>query len=163
MKNKGFSRNFWVLLVMAIILGIIFWSVGGSRIYDEVPFYFKKIIGETATVTINNYSYDVEIAKTEAARVKGLSKRNYLENGHGMLFVFEEADYYNFTLKDTKISLDIIWIMENTIVDMKPSVAPGTGLLTPLNKANYVLEIRPNNISTRGFKIGDQVNITFDR
>jgi len=161
MKNKGFSKNFWMLLMMAVILGAALWSVGGSRIIDITPYYFKYVMGDTAEVLINGQAYYVEIAETEAARVKGLSKRNYLEDGHGMLFVFEEEDYYSFTLKDTKISLDIIWILDDQIVDLASRVSPGTGSITPLNKANYVLEIKPGNISTGGFKVDDKVDITF--
>jgi len=166
MKNnkfsKGFSRNIWIMLVMALILGAAFWSVGGSRILDYAPYYIKKVTGDTAQVTIRNNIYDVEIAQTPAARVKGLSARNYLPPGKGMLFIFEEEDYYAFTMEDTEISLDIIWILDNKIVDMKSRAQPGEAVITPLNKANYVLEIGSGNIEVGGFKVDDEVEITFD-
>jgi len=161
MKNKGFSKNFWMLLMMAIILIAALWSVGGSRVIDIAPYYFKYVMGDTAKVTINGQTYYVEIAETEAARIKGLSKRSYLENGHGMLFLFYEEDYHSFTLRDTTISLDVIWILDDQIVDLKSRVAPGTDSVTPLNKANYVLEIKPGNIAGGGFKVDDKVDITF--
>lgn len=161
--SKGFSRNIWILLVMTLILGAALWSVGGSRIIDIAPYYFKYITGDTAKVTIGDATYKVELAKTSAARLKGLSKRNYIENGHGMLFVFDDEDYYNFTLKDTKLSLDVIWIMDDTIVDLKSKVKPGTELLTPINKANYVLELKSGSIAAGGWKVDDHVEISFDR
>jgi len=167
MKNKkfskGFSRNIWIMLIMTIILGTALWSVGGSRIIDIAPYYLKYITGDTAKVMIDGRTYKVEIAETEASRVKGLSKRNYLQNDHGMLFVFEKEDYYNFTLKDTKLGLDIIWILDDKIVYMKSRVKSGTNLLTPINKANYVLELTPGNIESGGWAVDDPVEITFDR
>ncbi|MDP2684118.1 MAG: DUF192 domain-containing protein [bacterium] len=163
MRNKGFSRNFWMLLMMAIILITALWSVGGSRIIDIAPYYFKYVMGDTTKVVINGQIFYVEIAETEAARIKGLSKRNYLEDGHGMLFIFEEEDYYSFTLKDTKLGLDIIWILDDQIVGMASRISPGTESITPLNKANYVLEVKSGNIAGGGWAVDDQVEITFDR
>ncbi|XOU94528.1 MAG: DUF192 domain-containing protein [Candidatus Kerfeldbacteria bacterium] len=162
MKIKGFSKTFWILIMMLIIFGIIFWSVGGSRVVDEAPYYLKSVIGEASKVVINNQEFGVELARTERARLKGLSKRDYLAPDKGMLFIFDEPGIYSFTMKDTSISLDIIWILEDEITYIKSRAMPGEEIITPNNNANYVLEVRPGNASVGGWKVGDKVEINLD-
>jgi len=53
---------------------------------------------------------DVEIAENDAERAKGLMFRPYLSDSVGMLFVFEYATPQSFWMKNTMISLDIIYV-----------------------------------------------------
>ncbi len=162
MKKTGFSKTFWILIIMFLFLVPIFWSVGGSRIKDEAPYYLKLVIGETGTVIFDNTQFDVELATTDRAREKGLSQRDYLALDKGMLFVFEEPSIYSFTMKDTSISLDIVWILDNEIVYISSRAMPGDELITPDVEADYVLEVRPGNASAGSWKIGDIVEINLD-
>ena len=159
MKKLGFSKPFWVLIMMFIVLVPILWSVSGSRIKDEAPYYLKAIIGETGTVVINNQEFGVELATTERARAKGLSSREYLATDKGMLFIFAKPGTYSFTMKDTSISLDIVWILDNKITYIVSRAMPGDDAITPDVEADYVLEIRPGSASAGGWKVGDAVNI----
>lgn len=52
----------------------------------------------------------VELAVNTAQRRLGLMYRNELKPGQGMLFVFPEEKPQSFWMKNTKISLDIIFI-----------------------------------------------------
>lgn len=148
--------------MMLIIFGIILWSVGGSRVKDEAPYYLKAVIGETGKVVIKNQEFGVEIARTERARLKGLSEREYLAMNKGMLFIFDDPGIYPFTMKDTSISLDIVWILDNKIVNIKSRAMPGEATIFPNSEANYVFEIRPGYASAGGWKVGDVVDINLD-
>jgi len=55
-------------------------------------------------------SIDIEIADTPETRTKGLMGRTSLEDTEGMLFVFEYVRPHNFWMKNTPISLDIIFL-----------------------------------------------------
>jgi uncharacterized membrane protein (UPF0127 family) len=155
MRNKGI----WILIMLAIIVGVAFWSVGGSRVKDEAPYYLKNIIGETATVTIKDKAFKVEVAKTPKARAKGLSGREYLAPDKGMLFVFPEPGVYPFTMQDTLIVLDIVWILDDKIVFIARKAQPEQETINPEVNANYVLEVGGGNAA--GLQVYDQVGITF--
>lgn len=51
----------------------------------------------------------VEVVKTEKDRNKGLQNRTKLEDGHGMLFVFDKPQMVSMWMKNTEIPLDMIF------------------------------------------------------
>lgn len=152
-----------ILLIMAIILGMIFWFAGGSRVKDLAPYYIKKVLGETAEVKIRNAVVKVEVAQTVKSRAKGLSGRDFLDVNQGMLFVFHEPAVYPFTMQDTNISLDIIWILDQDIVYIARNAQPGAKSINPQAEANYVLEVRAGLAGSNNWHLGDTVAITFDK
>ena len=90
---------------------------------------------------------DVELADNAATRAKGLMGRKSLGEKEGMLFVFDKADYRDFWMLNTTITLEAIFISEDgTIVDIIEMEPCG---INPLNctqysskeKAKYVLEV----------------------
>jgi uncharacterized protein len=69
----------------------------------------------------------VEIADTEAARARGLMFRKTLASDHGMLLLFEERGVHSFWMKNTLISLDILWLdSRGGIVSIAHAVPPCT-------------------------------------
>jgi len=52
----------------------------------------------------------VEVAKTFEQRTIGLMFRKSLEENHGMLFIFEDEVVRKFWMKNTYISLDLLFI-----------------------------------------------------
>ncbi len=157
MGNKGI----WILLVIATVVGIIFWSAGGSRIKDEAPYYLKNVLRETAEVTIGETVIKAEVADTAQSRTKGLKGREYVAPGKGMLFVFGQAGEYSFTMQEVLITLDIIWILDDTIVAIERQAQPEALEINPAVEANYVLEVSAGTASS--WQIGNQVAITFDK
>lgn len=113
-------------------------------------------------VCANDQCFNVEIADTAIKRAHGLQGRKELADDEGMLFIFEAPDIYNFWMKDTLISLDMIWIDENKkIVDIKthvpPCVAEPCAMYGPSGKASFVLEIKAGQAEVRGIKAGDEL------
>lgn len=69
--------------------------------------------------------FKVEIADTPEERERGLMFREKLEEGHGMLFVFEEEAPRGFWMKNTKIPLDIVFFdREKTVVSFVENMKP---------------------------------------
>ncbi len=150
------------MFTIAIILGMTFWFIGGSRVKDLAPYYVKKVLGQTAEVQIGKGIIQAEVVKSKHAQAKGLAGRDYLSVAKGMLFVFPEPGYYAFTMADTKISLDIIWIYDGKIAAIVSRAMPGQGLIEPGVEADAVLEISANTAETMGWKVGDAVNIFYE-
>jgi uncharacterized membrane protein (UPF0127 family) len=153
---------FAYFITIAIILGFAFWFAGGKQVKDLAPYYFDRLLGHTASVRINNLDIKAEVARSERARTKGLSGRDTLESGHGMVFVFPQAGDYAFTMAKTKIPLDIIWINDNAIVYIAASAAPGQPIIDPNVEADTVLEVGGNVASGGGWQVGDSVSVTFE-
>ena len=65
----------------------------------------------------------VEIADSPDKRGKGLMFRPSMAPDRGMLFLFPELGDHTFWMKNTLISLDILWLDESgTIVHLEPNV-----------------------------------------
>lgn len=119
-----------------------------------------NINSELKVIKIDNVEVEVEVAKTNSERAKGLSNRDSLGEGNGMIFVFEENSEPIFWMKDTRIALDIIWINDDKIVGVDRNVEPEpnkkdsdlTRYPSP-SVVDYVLEVNggfsdSNNIRT---------------
>ena len=104
---------------------------------------------------------NVEIADDDEERAKGLMFRGYLDEDDGMLFVFDDEDYQTFWMKNTLISLDIIFIDNNfKIVDIKHAVPcreEPCALYKSSKPAKYVLEVNADFTAKNGISIGNKI------
>ena len=107
------------------------------------------------------FIFDVEIADTVELRSRGLMFRENLADNQGMLFVFPEASILNFYMKNTYLSLDIIFIdASKTIVDIHEQVPPlqEYPLITSNQPCLYALEIPAGTAKRLGIAIGDKIS-----
>ncbi len=102
----------------------------------------------------------VEIADTADERELGLMFRENLPEGEGMLFVFPSETRASFWMKNTPISLDIIFIRNGEIVDLIENAVPySETLLTPEASYTHVLEVPGGYASRHGIGIGDAIEL----
>ena len=118
------------------------------------------------TAEMNGHKVNVRVAKTPKDKENGLSKIKSLKESDGMVFPFEKSGKYTFWMKDVFFSLDLIYIQDDTIVDIiknVPAQAGNKGILptyTPKADANYVLEVVGGYADKYNIKIGDKVKFT---
>src|SRR6185312_9026705 len=122
-------------LLMIILIGRFFLQ------YSNMP---KSI----TQVTIGTTTVEVEVADTDASRERGLSYRDVLLLGHGMLFVFQIPGTYGFWMKDMHFPLDIIFADSNgIIVTIERDATPESyekdppDVFYPASPISYVLEV----------------------
>ena len=86
----------------------------------------------------------VEIAANPAARAQGLKGRYWLPWNLGMLFVFPESGFQRFTMQDTPLSLDMIFLdSDGMVLGIVPHAAPySNGPYAIGLSSKYVLEVR---------------------
>jgi len=116
-----------------------------------------------AKVVISDTEVRSEIADTPLKQMKGLMFRKSLPENEGMLFIFDEEDYYGFWMMNTSIPLDIIWINKDMeIVHIEKNVQP-CGILCPIykskEKAIYILEVNAGFVKKHGIEVGHFVEI----
>lgn len=75
-------------------------------------------------LTIGAHTLTVEVADTTFTRMRGLSNRESLLSGCGMLFVFPAKGRYGFWMKDMRFPLDLVWIADGSVVGVTANVPP---------------------------------------
>jgi len=143
-------------LLVAVILFFVFLRFRGIDL-------FPNFGGNNAKATISSQTFNIEIADDEDEQIKGLSDRESLDKDSGMLFILETKGRYGFWMKNVNFPLDLIYISDNKIVDIKKNAEPKSATDTnipvyePRNDANYVLEINGGLSDEYGFEIGQEV------
>ena len=118
---------------------------------------------ETTNIIIKNnikdVYFNVEIARKKIDRDKGLMFRKNLNLDKGMLFIFPNESKVSMWMKNTLISLDIIFISKNyKIVDIiNNTKAMSKEILTSKVKAKYALEINAGLVKKLNIKIGNNI------
>jgi hypothetical protein len=102
---------------------------------------------------------DVEIARTEPERRKGLMDRASLPENAGMLFIFDETSVHSFWMKDTLVPLDMLFIDdEGRIAGIVERAEPRTLAERTVGKpSRYVLEVNGGWARAHGVRAGDRV------
>lgn len=143
-----------LLLVLFIILviGFIFLSYQNKK---------------TPLATINNHTFNLEIAKSEKDQEIGLSKYKNISSNFGMLFLFEKEGYYSFWMKNMKFPIDIIFIKNGKIVKIFSDVPfpKSSNSYLPIYKpdelSDTVLEINAGLSKEYNFQKNDTVIINY--
>lgn len=121
----------------------------------------QENVGSTAVVTINDLDVEAEIARTSKQQIKGLSGRDSLKDGQGMLFVYDDYAVRKFWMKDMKFPIDIIWIKDDRIIGIEENAAVPTSAEIPTFTSpapvNYVLEVSAGFARKHGLKAGDKI------
>lgn len=73
----------------------------------------------TSTVTIGEQTFTVEVARTPDAQRAGLSDRDDVPTGTGMLFPFDEPGPREVWMARTRVPLDIAWILDGQVVTVE--------------------------------------------
>lgn len=125
-----------------------------SHIQDIAILYIQS---DNSTIFIN-----VEIANDLQEQIKGLMFRQKLDWDDGMLFVYDSEERRSFWMKNTLISLDMLFIDEDfRIIDIKENVPPCIIESCPnyISKmpAKYILEVNAGFVMINNIKIGDSV------
>lgn len=123
------------------------------------------IAADSSSVTVATQSgthrLTIEWARTPSERARGLMGREKMANGHGMLFDFGSEQPVYFWMKDTPLSLDMIFIK----ADGRTSrIARGT---TPFSEdvvpggepVRYVLELVAGGAARIGLRPGDRFDV----
>ncbi len=115
-----------------------------------------ELIVETRT---DKLRLTVEVARTLAQRAQGLMFRTKLDPQSGMLFLFESEGEVAMWMKNTLISLDMLFIGRDERIKR---IVPRT---TPLSEktiqsgepAQAVLELAAGSAARLGISVGDRV------
>ena len=101
-------------------------------------------------IEIGDKEYNVEVARTEEEKIKGLQEKESLGENEGMLFIYDEPQELAFWMKDT--------IDEDGEVISVQQGQPYDETLLEEDGVMYVLEVNQNS----GIQPGDELDIEED-
>jgi uncharacterized membrane protein (UPF0127 family) len=110
----------------------------------------------------------VTCAVTPAVRTRGLSGREPLLPGHGMLFLFDTLAVQGMWMPDMRFPLDIVWLDENmTVVHVTEGAQPCPPAPDATNcpthssrfRAKYAIEMTAGQAGSYGFVPGLQLSV----
>ncbi|HUE88572.1 MAG TPA: DUF192 domain-containing protein [Vicinamibacterales bacterium] len=106
-----------------------------------------------------SHYFQVWIAADDRSRARGLMNVRALPANHGMLFLFERPQYAAFWMKDTYLSLDLIFIdADGVVVNVAANATPLS--LEPISSAapvKAVLELAGSTTARIGLVAGDRI------
>jgi uncharacterized membrane protein (UPF0127 family) len=102
---------------------------------------------------------DIEIADDDNKRTTGLMDRLSMEEKQGMLFLFPHESIQSFWMKNTVISLDIIFVNRNNeIVTIHKDTTPfDMGSYPSTKPASQVVEVIAGYTDLYNINIGDKI------
>ncbi|MGD8373295.1 MAG: DUF192 domain-containing protein [Candidatus Woesebacteria bacterium] len=126
--------------ILNIVLATTLLMIFVCSLIFIVSFYGRY----SADVYIGGAQVKAKVADDDVERQKGLSGTNQLNQGDGMLFVFDYPADWPIWMKDMRYPIDIVWMDEDKkVVDVAVEVSPDSypEQFVPKKAAKYVLEL----------------------
>lgn len=104
--------------------------------------------------------FNIEIADSEKRRIMGLMYRNTMEHDQAMLFVFETEEIQSFWMRNTLLSLDIVFVNSmNEIVTIHKNTPTLSDQSFRSEKPSIlVVELLAGTCDSLGIEIGDMID-----
>lgn len=115
---------------------------------------------EKGNLLINSNKFNIEIAKNQEQRSFGLMFLKDIPYDYGMLFSFEQEMNIVMWMKNTYVSLDMVFINENGIINyIEKNTKPlSLDRIASSHLSKYVLELKSGATDKFKIKVGDKVN-----
>lgn len=163
--SKFFIVKSIIYAILFSVFGYIFWTKMDSNNVSTIPIEQSLAMIESwaqANLCFEKSCFDIEIANDNSSRAYGLMNRTSLDADKWMLFVFDKDDVHSFWMKNTLISLDMIWINSGgVIVDIQtatPCLSDPCPNYIPSSPSRYVLELNAGISKIIGLQKGSLVS-----
>ena len=149
-------------ILTALLMGVISFA---TPVLASLPISTQTQKFHTTPLIIHTQkgamTFEVEVPRTAEELRKGLMFREEMPPKTGMLFLFKDHSQVSMWMKNTLISLDmlfinaqgsVVYIAKGTQPLSLDSIAPPYGV-----QANAVLELKAGTVDSQGIAVGDQV------
>lgn len=147
-----------LFLVGVLILGMSLLGFG-NMIFSDQDSYSD---GEIITGFLNGAQYQLEVAVSSQAQRQGLMNRSSLAQDRGMIFIYSQEEMRSFWMKDTLVSLDMIFLDKNGYVvhieeQVPPCLEKPCTSYSSKYPSQYVIEIKAGQSEKIGLSQGQHV------
>lgn len=168
-KRKKSNRKTYLIALLIVTIGLVVYFLLQSDDKPEIPeqneamnipfkkqgelFFTSGQKGDTLTVI------DIEVADNNQLRARGLMYRSSIPENAGMLFIQDLEELQSFWMKNTYISLDILFVnAEKKIVTIHANTTPlKEWSYASTEPALYVVEVNAGFTSRHGISTGDEI------
>ena len=135
------------------VAALLVWP-GASGISQAAEIQPLEIVTKTGV-----QMFSVEMAKTEKERETGLMYRKEMADGRGMLFDFTPEQQISMWMKNTYLSLDMLFLDEaGTVTHVATHAQPvSLALISSQGPVRYVVELNGGAAASYGVKVGDRL------
>ncbi|MDP2363651.1 MAG: DUF192 domain-containing protein [Ignavibacteria bacterium] len=169
--NKKTPQTKSRLPIQKIVIAVLALAIIGLFIYNNffknnepaVEYYTFTKDGELtftdSTGTLKT-KIDLEIADSEYDKQLGLMNRKEMKENQGMLFIFPRQDYQSFWMRNTLISLDMIFVNDHKQI---VTIYKNTKILSDTSypssqPAMYVVEVLAGFTDRHNIQVGDKID-----
>ncbi|MFQ5535554.1 MAG: DUF192 domain-containing protein [Sphingomonadales bacterium] len=144
----------WVMVACFVAAANVPLLAKASGPQDELPLSKLTIVAKTG-----HHQFEVETAATPEQKRIGLMYRREMADDHGMLFEFKPPQLIGMWMKNTFISLDILFISaDGRIVNIARDTTPHSlTVLRSAGPAKAALELGAGTAERLGIQPGDMV------
>lgn len=137
--------------VMALFLCLSSTAVADEK-FDTQPLTIMTKDGKS-------HAFTVELAVTPRQREQGLMNRTEMAADRGMLFAFGETRQVFMWMKNTYVSLDMLFIgKDGKIRTIKENAEPlSEAIIDSKGPIDYVLELNGGTVKRLGIRTGNRV------
>ena len=141
-------------MIQRLILACALLLASAVALAAELP--RDVVLVETSS---SQYRFEVEIADNEDERAEGLMYRQAMADNAGMLFLYPSARPVEFWMKNTVLSLDIVFVRaDGTIARIAANTTPMSEDLIPSGEPVLaVLEVKAGIMRELGINPGDRL------
>ncbi|MDR3342594.1 MAG: DUF192 domain-containing protein [Treponema sp.] len=148
--------------ISCILLGCILTTVNCSAWGAKHPSSFETREVSIQTAGGARITITAEIARADTERTQGLMNRKTLDDGKGMLFVFDRDSILSFWMKNTRIPLSIAFISaEGRILEIRDMEPESLTAIHSSRSARYALEAPQGWFNRAGITPGDRLGLDF--
>ncbi|MCX7832866.1 MAG: DUF192 domain-containing protein [Ignavibacteria bacterium] len=167
-EKKSFFYIISGIFIIIIIVIVYIFFLSDNKVKTTSEPKFKKQ-GELEFIRKDDNKViskiDIEVADKDSSRIMGLMYRKSMDENQGMLFVFPKEEYQSFWMKNTYISLDIVYVnSEKEIVKIYKNTIPRSiNSLPSEKKSQYVIEVIGGYTDKHNIKEGDKINFVITK
>jgi len=141
-------------MIQRLILACALMLVSAATFAANLP--RDVLLVETGS---SQYRFEVEVADDPAERAEGLMYRQSLADNAGMLFLYPQPQPVEFWMKNTPLSLDIVFVRaDGTIARIAANTTPMSEDRIPSGEPVLaVLEVKAGIMQQLGIVAGDRL------
>lgn len=175
-KNKGKVQKkkkqvFWtqrnIIIIAVVLIAIVASYFLFFRKTSNEPKWVKE--GEVTFLSKETHQQlakiEIEAAIKPEERMQGLMYRTHMDEDKGMIFLFDHMEMQSFWMKNTVISLDIIFIDDKGVINTihKKTMPYSEKSLPSKQKSQFVVEVNGGFCDRHGIKEGDLIEYKLDK
>jgi uncharacterized membrane protein (UPF0127 family) len=141
-------------MILRLLFFAVLLALSPAAVAQEAALEPLEIVTSSGT-----HQFSVEVMRTDEQRARGLMHRRFMAQDRGMLFDFKREEPVAMWMKNTYLSLDMVFIDKSgKVVNVAENTEPLSERIVPSSgPVLAVLELNAGTARRIGLKAGDRL------